>query len=345
MKIKETLFVILFCFCVSKSFALTFSDSTRSKYIERFPDYFFLWPVLKQRSTSFAIQNQANRNQKLTYKPNGNYGLGFGMYIFEVGVEFTFSVQPNTSTQFLYGHSGTTDLQANILGKNFGLDLFTQNYNGFYLTDTNKPVPANLPYPQRPDISVWNTGMNGIYLFNKDKYSIRAAYNFSERQLKSGGSFLLSGTLNTFSLRADSAVYGRSYEPIFGTKADFSELDYTTISVAPGYAHTLVVKNFFINGSLSLGPANHWVYYQSAGVSKHDITLNSFVDLRLAVGYNSDHFFGGVSFVAQARNIKFEQIQFTNTNTIFKMVVGYRFKEFGILKKRAWDFLPLKKKH
>ena len=156
---------------------------------------------------------------------------------------------------------------------------------------------------------------------------------------------MLSGTLNTFSLRADSAVYGARYEPVFGAKADFSKLDYTTISVAPGYAHTLVLKNFFVNGSLSIGPANHWVYYQSATASKHDMTLNSFVDLRLAVGYNSDRFFGGVSFVAQARNIKFEQVQFTNTNTTFKMVVGYRFKEFGILKKRAFDFLPMKKKN
>ena len=178
---RIALLVFTFPFFLSKLLAFDSSDSLRSKYIQRFPNYFFLWPVIKQRSTSFDIENQANKNQKLTYKPNGNYGMGFGMYIFEIGFELTFSVQPKASTQFLYGHSRTTDLQANILGKNFGLDLFTQNYNGFYLADINKPVPANVPYPQRPDISVWNTGVNGIYLFNKNKYSIRAAYNFSER--------------------------------------------------------------------------------------------------------------------------------------------------------------------
>ena len=329
---------------IETSVAQNSSDSIRSKYIQRFPDYFFLWPVVKQRSTSFDIQNQANLKQKLSYKPNGNYGLGFGLYLFEVGFEVTFSIQPEASKQFLYGHSRTTDLQANILGKNFGLDLFTQNYNGFYQTDQNKSVPANVPYPQRPDISIWNTGINGIYLFNKNKYSIRAAYNFSERQLKSGGSFLMSGTLNTFSLRADSAVYGPAYESTFGTKADFSKLDYTTLSISPGYAHTLVVKNFFVNGSLSIGPATHWLYYQSAAVARHDLTINSFIDLRIAIGYNSDRFFSGVSFVAQARNIKFEQVQFSNTNTIFKMVAGYRFKEFGLLKKSVRDFLPHKKK-
>lgn len=330
---------ILFPFLISAAPA----DSLRERYIKRFPDYFFIWPVVKQRSTSFDIENLPNKTEKLSYKPNGNYGLGVGMYIFEIGFEVTFSVQPKTSTQYLYGHSRVSDLQANILGKNWGLDLFTQNYNGFYRTDKNIAVPANTPYPQRPDISTWNTGINGIYLFNKNKYSIRAAYNFSERQLKSGGSFLLSGTLNTFSLRADSSIYGAKYEPQFGSQNDFKKLDYTTLSIAPGYAYTLVFKNLFLNSSLSIGPANHWVHYE-AYFSKDLITLNSFVDFRLAVGYNSDRFFSGISFITQARNIKLEQVQFTSANSIFKVVVGYRFREFGILKKRAWDFIPIEKR-
>ncbi|MFI5206181.1 MAG: DUF4421 family protein, partial [Candidatus Paceibacterales bacterium] len=328
-------------FLLKTSLAQDSSDSIRSKYIQRFPNYFFLWPVIKQRSTSFDVKNQSN--QKLTYKPNGNYGLGFGMYIFEIGFEVTFSVAPKPSEQAIYGHSNASDLQLNILGKSFGLDLFTQHYGGFYLTDSNKPVPGGTPYPDRPDISVWNTGMNGIYIFNKNKYSLRAAYNFSERQLRSGGSFILSGTINTFSLRADSAVYGNKYASAFGTTGDFVKLDYTTLSVAPGYAHTLVVNNFFINGSVSIGPANHWLHYESSTMERTEVTLNSFADLRLALGYNSDRFFTGVSFIAQVRNIKFEQLEFTHTNTTFKMVIGYRFKEFGILKYRAWDLLPSKK--
>lgn len=336
--LKKSLLLITSIFLFHLTFAVPL-DSIRERYIKRFPDYFFIWPVVKQRSTSFDIEN-LSKSEKLSFKPNGNYGLGWGMYIFEIGFEVTFSIQPKQSTQYLYGHSRVSDLQANILGKNWGLDVFTQNYNGFFRTDKNSPVPANTPYPQRPDISTWNTGVNGIYLFNKNRYSIRAAYNFSEKQIKSGGSFLLSGTLNTFSLRADSAVYGVKYEAKFGAPADFSKLDYTTFSVAPGYAYTLVLKNFFINGSFSIGPANHWVNYQSGAGSKNEITLNSFVDFRMSIGYNSDRFFSGISFVTQARNIKIDQIQFTSANSIFKMVIGYRFKEFGILKRSVRDLVP-----
>src|SRR6266704_3660696 len=187
-----TTFVIFLTF--QYSFATGEKDSLREKYIKSFPDYFVIWPVLKQRSSSFDVGNKPNQNHKLSYRPNGNYQLGWGMYMFDLGFELTFSVQPKASTQSLYGHSSVTDLQSNILGKHWGLDLFTQNYNGFYETYNNSAISGSIPYPKRPDISTWNTGANGIYIFNKDKYSIRAAYNLSERQLRSGGSFLLSGT-------------------------------------------------------------------------------------------------------------------------------------------------------
>ncbi|MGC4023226.1 MAG: DUF4421 family protein [Cyclobacteriaceae bacterium] len=319
-------------------------DSLRSQNIKSYKNYFYLWPVIQQRSTSFDIVNQDRSNPKLTYKPNGDYSVGIGAYIFKVSFEASLSVPPASEKEKLYGHSSSSDYQFNLLSKRWGVNGFAQNYNGFYQTDSDKPVPAGVVYPQRPDISTWNTGVNGIYIFNSKRYSLRAAYNFSERQLKSGGSFLLTGTINTFSFRADSGVYGHNYESIYGAKADFSKLDLTTFSVAPGYGYTLVVKNLFLNGSLAIGPAQHWIYYRSDAVSSTETKLNSFIDLRLSIGYNSDRFFGGVSFVAQSRNVKIEQVQFTSTSTTFRMLVGYRFQEFGILKKSVWDFIPFKKK-
>src|ERR1041385_9253395 len=130
-------------------FAQKPADSVREKHITRFPDYFFIWPVVKQRCTAMEIVNLPSQDRKLSYKPNGNYGLGWGMYIFEIRFEITFSIQPKESTQFLYGHSRVSDLQANILGKNWGVDVFTQNYNGFYRSDSKIQVPADTPYPQR----------------------------------------------------------------------------------------------------------------------------------------------------------------------------------------------------
>jgi len=337
------LLFILLIFLISHAGAQR-NDSIRDKYVERFPDYFFVWPVLKQRSTSFEIQQNKNRGNQLAYKPNNSYGLGFGMYLFEVGAEITFSIPVGEQKNEFFGKTKATDIQANLLGKHWGADVFYQRYTGFYVADANKSVAPNLPYPQRPDMSTDNIGVNGIYIFNKNKFSLRSAYNFAERQRKSAGSFLMTGTINSFQMKADSALYGKSYESLYGKNTAVSEFETFTIGISPGYTHTLVAKNLFINGSLSLGPAFRNTDYVVNDIRYSSAGVDAFVDFRGAVGYNGERFFSGLSFVAQSRTVRIDETRFISVSSTVKFLVGYRFREFGILKTRAVDLVPFGKK-
>ncbi|MEJ0055643.1 MAG: DUF4421 family protein [Bacteroidota bacterium] len=196
MKNKFLLFILAFIFSLPAYGQK--KDSLRDIYIEKFPEYFFVWPVIKQRRTSFEIEQLKNKSNKLVFKPNNSYGAGFGVYLFELLAEITFSVPVNEGKNEIFGKSRATDLQLNLLGRNWGADVFYQRYRGFYLEDAAKVIAVNTPYPQRPDMVTDNFGVNGIYIFNKNKFSLRTAYNFAERQRKSAGSFLLAGTVNRF---------------------------------------------------------------------------------------------------------------------------------------------------
>ncbi len=319
------------------------ADSTRTQYVETFHDYFFLWPLLKQRSTSFEVRRADNKGQALTFRPNNAFTGGLGLYLFELGVEVTFAIPIDEKKTALYGTSHAFDLQVNLLTKHWGADVFYQRYGGFYLTDSDNPVPANTPYPQRPDLVTENFGINGIYFFNKKKFSFRSAYNFAERQKKSAGSFLLAGTLNSYHLETDSVLYGKRYQPLFGKDSDTKEFRSTSFSVAPGYSYTLIVGNFFLNGALSVGPALYFVEYNVQGVTGQVQKVNSFSDLRVGFGYNGARFFSGVTFAIQSRNVRMNEVQLTASSSTFRLLVGYRFREVGILKKRAVDFLPHRK--
>src|SRR4051812_5364455 len=77
-------------------------DSIRAKNVQRYPDHFFIWPVLKQRSLDFEIQSLNNRKQKLNFKPNNSFTLGLGVYLFELGVELTLALPVNGKNQYLY---------------------------------------------------------------------------------------------------------------------------------------------------------------------------------------------------------------------------------------------------
>ena len=316
-------------------------DSVRRYYIKSFPEYFFLYPVLKQRSLNFELAKR-DGTSLLTYKPNNTYNLGLGLYLFELGLEFSFAIPIKEQSIERFGESEARDLHLNVLTKRWGVDALYQRYSGFYLVDKENEPEATEPFPQRPDIVTKNFGLSWHYLFNHQKFSFRSAYNFSERQLYSNGSFLLFASLHTFRVAADSSIVHHDRQTSFGNAVSFTRLRYTTFSVSPGYTFNLTYNNFFLNTTLGLGPAHHWINYDLEGsaATRHDTAINAFVTARVAIGYNGYRIFGGISFMSQGSSVRFEESTFSNNNGVFKILVGYRFKEVGILKKRAWDMIP-----
>ena len=313
---------------------------SRANYIERFPDYFFVWPVLKRRTPSFTLENKNNSHQKLMYRANADYYAGFGVYIFEIGFQFAVALPASTAVTNKFGKSNAVDLQANLVGSNWGFEIYNQKYNGYYIDDPNKPIPAGVPLPQRHDIWTRDYGMNGV-LFSNKRYSLRSTLNYFERQLKSVGSLLFAGTISSLELRTDSALFDSKYNAEFGEASNIQRLNYSTIGIGPGYGHNFVIKKkWFFAMSLAVGPSLNWLKYQGTGGNwKSNVQVQIFTDIRISLGYNTERFFAGISYIRQSRQISYERVHLTTFNDAVKLAVGYRFREVGILKRRAADFL------
>lgn len=320
--------------------SLLAQDTLRSKYVQDFPDKFFVWPLIKQRELNFDISNRYDDSQELKYRPNNLYSVGVGFNVFELSLELSMAIPLDVKSRTTYGPSDIRDLNLSFIGKHWGVDVYSQRYKGFYIENRNQGPASPDPIIKRSDILLTNTGGNFIYAFNRRKYSIRAAFNYSERQIKSAGSFVIAGSINGANLQADSSVMRQIYSPDAYSVSSFRKFQYASFGLAPGYAQSLIYKDFFLNAAVSFGPAHYWIKYEAEGDTDYDLSINTYADLRFAVGYNSDRFFGGLSYVLQSRNIRFEDIEFTNGSSVLKFLVGYRFHEFGILKKRAKDFVP-----
>jgi hypothetical protein len=316
------------------------SDSLRSYYIQEFPDKFSVWPVLKQRDLYFTLRSRDRQKSRINYSPNNNFTFGVGAYLFDVLLEATFAIPLSEQKQSKYGESSATDLQANVLSKKFLADVYYQKYSGFYIDDKSVTIPPNAPYPQRPDITLRNSGLGGAYVLNNRKFSLRSAFNYIDRQLHSNGSVLIGGSLNTYSLSADSAVISTRPDGDLGKGTGFREITSTTFAISAGYSYTFIYRNYFINGTVATGPGRHWINYEANEIKNYNAMTNLITTFRVGVGYNSERIFGGIGYSAQSRGINFDDIRLVTTTSLIRMVVGYRFNEFGHLKKRAVDFLP-----
>ena len=315
------------CSADAEAFRTSFDlhDSLRAKYVAPIPNYFYLKPVLSVRTLGLDINEKNNPESLTEYAPNTRTYLGLGVYLFDIGLEFSFGLPESEEQIQEFGETDIFDFQSNIYAKRWGGDLAYQRYKGFFVQNTNGR--------RRPDLSLFNIHANLFYVFNHKKFSYRAVYNLSEYQKKSAGSFILSTYFSRFLVKGDSAILSPNQRA--SVEGDFVRGSFTTLAVMPGYAHTFIWKNFYANLAVSAGPGHQWISYDPVGdVSASLSSFNLLVNFRSALGYNGERFFGGLSFFSQTLDAVIEEVEISSFSGNVKLFFGLRFKEKGILKKR-----------
>jgi hypothetical protein len=314
------------------------ADSTQNKYVKSFHDYFFIGPVIKNRELSFNMSSLRDSKANLSFKPNNSYSVGLNVNVFDLNLEASVSVPVDLKSISRYGKSDVTDIQLGALTRKFIFETYWQKYSGFYYSYPSLSILPTQAFPQRADIDTRNFGGSFAYVFNNTNFSLRSSYTFNDRQLKSKGSFILGFAFSSFDIRADSALISSNLRSA-NLESEIDAARFSSIGLAPGYSYNLVYGKFFLNVTLSLGPAHYWVQYHIKELSTlHDIEISTYSSVRVAVGYNGDRFFSGIGYSQQGRNVTFDEIKFSNSISTFRFVAGFRFKEFGLLKKRAFDY-------
>jgi Domain of unknown function (DUF4421) len=326
--------LISFCFVLTPCIAQE-KDSVARPYIKTFNDYFYIGPVIKQRDLRFTMNSKSDEIGRLSFKPNNSYSIGVSMNVFDLGLEASLSIPLDIKSINRYGESTVRDFQLSAISKSFLADVYWQKYSGFYYSHGSLKLSSNESFPQRSDIDTHNFGASFAYVFNHSKFSMRSAYTFLDQQLRSKGSPLLGFIVSSFNINGDSSLISRGLRPN-NPAANVYAVSFSSLGLAPGYSYNLVVKNFFLNGTLIFGPAHYWIkYHLEEGETHDDIEINTYSSIRIGFGYNGNRLFSGISFSSQSRNVTFQQIEFTNSINTFRFVFGYRFRESGILRKSA----------
>ncbi|MDR3237670.1 MAG: DUF4421 domain-containing protein [Spirochaetia bacterium] len=228
--------LVLFVFCEAGLCA-------EDQYIQSFDAAFTAYVSLNYNSIVFS---QNDKNSAETYISNRPFDAGFG---FAWG---NFSLGFNVSIPFLrdteYSKSKSSDAQLNYHGKKFFFEIQGKDYKGFHDEDSRGSSRRRLSAVgkdgQNVDLEIRSIGIFGQYLWNHEEYSMRAAFDLTERQLKSAGSFLLG---------ADSF-----YSTIFSPESFLSRYNKKNklLQFGPnaGYAYTWVYNNnLFLAAAVSLG--------------------------------------------------------------------------------------------
>jgi hypothetical protein len=191
--------------------------------------------------------------------------IGYG---FSLGDTFGESDKVNKEVK----NTDFIDLKLHKYGQNYILDLFFQHYKGFYNDDKDK-------IEVYPDLTVSQYGAAFSYLFNGENFSSGAAFEQSQKQLDSAGSFI-----------AGCGIYFTKVNNADDVFAENENYDTNLrIGISGGYAYSYVLsQHWLLSAGITEGFYTGKYLYRSG-----DLLMNFNTLLRMSIGYNCDNW--GVS--------------------------------------------------
>lgn len=249
-------------------------------------------------------------DRKVRYNPNEslNIGLGFNYKWLGLGLGFNFDFL--NSDEDLYGTTNSLDLQMEVFSRQILYSGNFQYYEGYYWQNPDDFLHNwNMEdsVPVRSDIRTITLGLNGMYVFNNDNFSFKAAYQNTERQLNSAGSWLLSGKISIYGILADSSLIPNELNELYPNIKDIKGLSATNLGSAGGYTYTYVLNNYFyFNATLLLGLNLQTV--SRTNLSDENIggpvNISTNAQFRMAIGCNKPKVFYGFSATVDSYSIK-----------------------------------------
>lgn len=224
---------LLFLFC----FPFICFAQTDSTYIKSFEQELSVSTYLSKDYISLG--QVINNKQYRTFQPNNPTDIGLGISLKNTIINFSIGYGFNFMRDKKQGKTESFDFQLHNYGREFVSDLFIEKYHGFYIDDNlNKKIKLS------PDLKIQQCGVYGQYVFNNKRFSYKAAFDQSEIQLKSAGSFLLGGGVYVTQIESDSSFVYNGQKTLHNFQ----------FGISGGYGYIWVLnKGWFISGSTTMG--------------------------------------------------------------------------------------------
>ena len=287
-----------------------------------------------------------NTNKVLNFRPHGDLTVGLNVGYKFLGLGYSVSTGTTSADDKTYGKTRYTDYSFSFSGHRYVLDLYYEDFKGFYLNNYKSFPPESKAdtsriFPQRSDMRATSAGLAFNYIQNYKHFSYQAAFGNSEEQLHCAGSFLYGIYVSTFNLSADSGlVTGKYKKYLYG----YSNIDHSTtfnVGLSAGYIYTYVFKHHWY-ATLALNPGLSFLYYESHAYGPKDTSrfskdstynvktngnLGFKFQSRFALGYNSPKWYAGIFLTGDAffQDAAISKSSVNYAIGSFQFYVGYRF--------------------
>jgi len=316
-------------------------DPTDTSYIRLFPRTFTVRAYVGEKISLFSLEDKTT-GHKLDYRPNNILALGLGVTVRGIGLNFSTRLPFHDTKEDQYGKTYRYDVQAHRYRRKLALDVYLQRYKGFHLTDLSSVTAVDGPtkYPYLPELHQLRFGVTALHIANGNRYSMRAAVNQQEWQIKSAGSWMIGGAAYTQFIHNDGDnILPPHYKYTDVLGSDFlREIQNYTATVNGGYGYNFVFgdSHWFLgaNGDVGVGPAYSRIKNGADEWDSH-LALALTADLRLQAGYNAEKWCVGLYGIVHGDRygLPSDRSTVTTAQGIVRAVVARRLQSFKLGRK------------
>ena len=309
-------------------------------YIERMDNNIAVKVTLNNNYQTFL--QEIGSDYRVNLYPNISTIMSVGIDYRFISASFSFTPKffPGNNDDDIHGSTKSFSLAFATTFNKWGAGINYSKVKGYYLKnsiDFDPEWQEGDPYLFLPTDETHMINVDLGYNFNP-KLSFRSLTSFTERQLKSLGSFIPAAKFEFFQL--DPKLRPNDVRPN-GTIVNSAQVsDNYEFVVGPGYYYNFVLKEKFyalVGGYLGAGIVH--TYLRTYFVDEVIKTTNTEFALRweakVALGYNGRDFFTGVYLNVNDTEYKPEEFDVIQEfHWYYQFVIGIRFGSPKWLKKQ-----------
>ncbi len=291
-------------------------------------DKFLIKPYIEIPGLNLEFRSRLSTGKYVSWSPNYRAQTGLGIsYDGLIGVSASAKGELSREDETLKGYSEYQDLRFRFPWRRFSIEVGYQKLRGFFADNTAEFDPGSTVYLKRPNLVLESKYANVTVTLKPDRYSLAAAFDQSERQTSSGGSWL--GTLQiietVFEDREQVPLIPTNLQVHFPSEALVTKGRFVTATAGGGYGHMwtygetgFAFSQILIGLGAQTGQSSDGTQNFTASESAGNIKLD------LGAGSNGKKYVSGILLSIDQTSNQTTETELGKRNVLVHLFFGFR---------------------
>lgn len=317
--------IVIFALTISATAGHTQEGSGKFETPE---DKFLIKPYLEIPGLNLELKSRLSTGKLVKWTPNYRAQTGLGIsYDGLIGVSASAKGELSREDETLKGRSEYQDFRFRFPWRRFSIEVGYQKLRGFFAENTTDFDPGSNVYLKRPDLVLESKYANVTFTLKPDRYSLAAAFDQSERQTSSGGSWL--GTFhvfeNVFEDTGGVPLIPVGLQAYFPNEALVTKGRFLSVTAGGGYGHLWTFGETgyaFSQILLGVGAQAGKSSNGTQDFSTSDLAGNIKIDV--GTGSNGKRYVSGILISLDQTSNQTTETQLGKLNILVHLFFGFR---------------------